>query len=105
PPNTRYFAWFYDLMGTKISGPSVAFTIEADPYTITVPVLTAPTVNTTAPTPGSDPSTPSADPSDYVTGGQTLDTAGAVPFVSGTVGMLTHDPINLFWNTGTNTLK
>lgn len=52
PPNTTYIARFYDTTKRLISGPSVAFSVTADPIsTLTIPSLTTPSAGGTAPVP------------------------------------------------------
>jgi len=58
PPNSKYCAFWYDLGHLLLSGPSSLFTIEADPYTITVPTLTIPAASVSPPVPGSVPVPP-----------------------------------------------
>lgn len=51
PPNSRYWAWWYDLTGTLIApaGDPSAFTVTANPHPITIPTLTSPTAPTDPP--------------------------------------------------------
>lgn len=52
PPNSRYWAWFYDLTGTLIYptvGNPSAFTVTTDPHPLTIQTLTVPTAPSTPP--------------------------------------------------------
>ena len=55
PPNTRYAAYFYDLSNQRVApaGTPTMFEIDADPYTLTPPTLTAPIAPVTPPSPES----------------------------------------------------
>lgn len=55
PPNTRYVAWFYDVHNRQIGGPTAAFEVASESYTITVPTLTVPTTSTVPPIPDTNP--------------------------------------------------
>lgn len=51
PPNCRYAPFWYDENWTRVSTTTpTLLEIEADPYTITPPTLTAPTAPVAAPT-------------------------------------------------------
>ncbi len=53
PPNSRYAAFWYDLTGRRVAGPSALFAVSGDTYDIDaiVPILTAPAASTGAPVP------------------------------------------------------
>ncbi|MEN6536829.1 MAG: hypothetical protein ABFD89_24450 [Bryobacteraceae bacterium] len=53
PPNSRYAAFWYDLAGRRVAGPSALFEVSGDSYAIDaiVPTLTSPVVSTSAPVP------------------------------------------------------
>lgn len=49
PPNSQYVAWWYDSVGTLITGPSAQFTVAADPFTPPAYTLTTPSVGSDIP--------------------------------------------------------
>lgn len=51
PPNTQYVAYFYDSANVRRGTSSGLFTVSADPTTVTIPTLTAPTAAGAPPTP------------------------------------------------------
>lgn len=51
PPNTLYYAYFYDYSNKQIAGPTAGFQINSSSTTITVPVLPTPTFNPNPPAP------------------------------------------------------
>lgn len=50
PPGTYYVAWIYDNSGEQIAGPSSAFQVTSNPFTMPSFTLTVPTVGSN-PTP------------------------------------------------------
>jgi hypothetical protein len=50
PPNTQYVAWYYDVSGVQIAGPTTAFTVSSASVSIPTETLTVPTAGSN-PTP------------------------------------------------------
>lgn len=56
PPNSQYRAFWYDKSLTSVASGVGFVTVAADPYTVTVPTLTAPSAESTPPTLSENPS-------------------------------------------------
>ena len=59
PPNTQYEARWYDQFDNLIATNAAFFTVEATPFAISIPTLTAPTAGGTATPPDTNPTTTS----------------------------------------------
>lgn len=59
PPNTYYQAWLYEMNGVEVAGPTDAFTVSSDPFTLAFGTITIPSSG--AVVPPDDPVTTTAE--------------------------------------------